>query len=455
MKSFYSFVSQVCHCLVLVLGLFCIYIYICLPGLSLLVSALFCWRCNISIHSFVCLRDLPLLVFCWPCSISIHASPSSVAAGVRLVSHLSPLFPVLFLAALAFPFLLVIVSVLFVTVSALSSFLSPSPPCLPSCLPLSPVSIVVVLVGHCVGLVSLLFPFVSLLVFALLVGHCVRFVSLLFAFVSLLVSLLVGHCVRLVSLLFLVSLLGGHCVRLVSLLVSLLVGHCVRFFSFCLTSSPVLSRFLLAFLFPFLLVIVSVLSPFPFVALLVPLCLRSCLPSWWSLCPSCLPSCLPSCWPLCPSCLPSLLFLCLQSCLPSCWALCPSCLPSVSSPFLSPLSPLLFGHCVRLVFLLSSCVPPLFLSHLQRICLPAPLQCSILPLSTHSFHGDMVRPLDADNSTLLDLARCQKDSGQSQSSQGPVFMEQLRTALELVLQCYAISGAPVWQVCEVMSCEIV
>ena len=64
-----------------------------------------------------------------------------------------------------------------------------------------------------------------------------------------------------------------------------------------------------------------------------------------------------------------------------------------------------------------------------------------------------MRPLDAEDSTLLALSRCQKDSGQSQSSQGPVSMEQLRTALELVLQCYAISGAPAWQVCEVMSCE--
>ena len=45
---------------------------------------------------------------------------------------------------------------------------------------------------HCYSLVSLLFPFVSLLV-----GHCVRLVSLL---VSLVVPILVGHCVRLVFL---------------------------------------------------------------------------------------------------------------------------------------------------------------------------------------------------------------------------------------------------------------
>ena len=82
------------------------FISICLPGLSLLLSALFCWRCNISIHSFVsevchcwcsaghvaflfmCLPALSLLVsalFRWPCSISIHLSPSSVTVGVRPV----------------------------------------------------------------------------------------------------------------------------------------------------------------------------------------------------------------------------------------------------------------------------------------------------------------------------------------------------------------------------------
>ena len=58
------------------------------------------------------------------------------------------------------------------------------PSCLPSCWSLCPPC------RHCVRLVSLLFPFVSLLV-SLLVGHCVRVVSLLFPFVSLLVSLLV------------------------------------------------------------------------------------------------------------------------------------------------------------------------------------------------------------------------------------------------------------------------
>ena len=72
------------------------------PGLSLLVSALFRWQCNISIrlppkvchwwcppfsagnaafYSFVSLVVSAL--FRWPCSISIHLSPRSVTAGVR------------------------------------------------------------------------------------------------------------------------------------------------------------------------------------------------------------------------------------------------------------------------------------------------------------------------------------------------------------------------------------
>ena len=94
------------------------FLVICLPGLSLVVSALFRWRCNISIHLsprsvtcgvrpfplamhisirlsprsvtghaaflVICLPGLPLVVsalFCWPCSISIH-SPNSLLLGV-------------------------------------------------------------------------------------------------------------------------------------------------------------------------------------------------------------------------------------------------------------------------------------------------------------------------------------------------------------------------------------
>ena len=81
---FYSFVSQVCH--------------MCLPGLSLVMSALFRWPCSISIllsprsvtgvslsigHEaflFICLPGPSLLV---PCSISIHLSFRSVTGGVR------------------------------------------------------------------------------------------------------------------------------------------------------------------------------------------------------------------------------------------------------------------------------------------------------------------------------------------------------------------------------------
>ena len=74
-----------------------------LPGLSLVVSALFRWPCNISINLspslrcppfsagdatclFICFPGLSLLVsalFRWPCSISIHLSPRPVTGGVR------------------------------------------------------------------------------------------------------------------------------------------------------------------------------------------------------------------------------------------------------------------------------------------------------------------------------------------------------------------------------------
>ena len=54
MQHFYSFVYQVCHCCVRPFLRPCI----SLPALSLLVSALFRWRCNISIHW--CCRPFPL-----------------------------------------------------------------------------------------------------------------------------------------------------------------------------------------------------------------------------------------------------------------------------------------------------------------------------------------------------------------------------------------------------------
>ena len=74
--AFYSFVSQVCHC-------WCqpfsagdaTILFICFPGLSLLVSALFRWPCSISIHLFPGSVTGAAALFCWPCSISIHLSP--------------------------------------------------------------------------------------------------------------------------------------------------------------------------------------------------------------------------------------------------------------------------------------------------------------------------------------------------------------------------------------------
>ena len=78
---FYSFVSQqrppfsVGHIA---------FLFMCLLGLSLLVSALFRWPCSISIH----LPGLSLLVsplVRWPCCISIYVSPRPVTGGVGLL----------------------------------------------------------------------------------------------------------------------------------------------------------------------------------------------------------------------------------------------------------------------------------------------------------------------------------------------------------------------------------
>ena len=118
-----SFVSQVCHwwcppfsvghvafLLICLPGLSLLVsalsaVFICLPGLSLLVSALFRWPCSVSMHLsprsvaagvrpfplaiaflFICLPGLSMVVsalFRWRCNISIHLSPMSVTAGVR------------------------------------------------------------------------------------------------------------------------------------------------------------------------------------------------------------------------------------------------------------------------------------------------------------------------------------------------------------------------------------
>ena len=62
MQHFYAFASQVCHCWCLPLSAGdATFLLICLPGLSLLVSAF----------------------FRWPCSISIHLSPRPVTGGVH------------------------------------------------------------------------------------------------------------------------------------------------------------------------------------------------------------------------------------------------------------------------------------------------------------------------------------------------------------------------------------
>ena len=99
MQHFYSFVPQVCHlrCPPFSAG-DATFLFICFPGLSLLMSH-FCSFVSQACHwwcppfsaghvafLFICLPHLSLLVsapFRWPCSISIHLSPRSVTAGVR------------------------------------------------------------------------------------------------------------------------------------------------------------------------------------------------------------------------------------------------------------------------------------------------------------------------------------------------------------------------------------
>ena len=84
MKHFYSFVSQVryCCCPPFSVG-HVAFLFICLPGLSLLVSALFVGH---AAFLFISLPGLSLLVsalFRWRCNISIHLFSRSVTAGVR------------------------------------------------------------------------------------------------------------------------------------------------------------------------------------------------------------------------------------------------------------------------------------------------------------------------------------------------------------------------------------
>ena len=119
MQHFYSFVPQACHWWCPPFSTDSIH----LSPRSLLLSALFCWPCSISIHLFLrsvtaSVRPFPLAkqhfysfvpqachwwcppfsavsihlsprsvlvsaLFCWPCSISIHLFLRSVAASVR------------------------------------------------------------------------------------------------------------------------------------------------------------------------------------------------------------------------------------------------------------------------------------------------------------------------------------------------------------------------------------
>ena len=115
-RCFYSFVSQVCHCWCRPFSVGHVaFLFVCLPGLSLPVSALFRWPCSISIHDatflFICFPGLSLLVsalFCWACSISIHLFPGSVTGAAALFrwpcSISIHLFPMWFLFFLSFRF---------------------------------------------------------------------------------------------------------------------------------------------------------------------------------------------------------------------------------------------------------------------------------------------------------------------------------------------------------------
>ena len=83
MQHFYSCVSQACHwwCPPFSAG-HVAFLFICLRGLSLLVSALFRWRCNISIGLFP--RSVTGGVRPFPLAMQhVYSSPRSVTAGVR------------------------------------------------------------------------------------------------------------------------------------------------------------------------------------------------------------------------------------------------------------------------------------------------------------------------------------------------------------------------------------
>ena len=183
-------VSFLCHC-------WCppLFLFICLPGLSLLVSALFRWLCSISIH--FCLPLLVSALFRWPCSISIHPClPLLVSALFRwpcsiysLVSQVCHWWCPPFSAGDA-TFLLICFLGLSLVVSAAChvAFLF-------ICLPSLSLLVCTLFRWPCLLLSSFLSPFLLVIVSALS--------PFLLCLRSCLQTL--HHCVRLVSLLLLLS----------------------------------------------------------------------------------------------------------------------------------------------------------------------------------------------------------------------------------------------------------
>ena len=261
------------------------------------------------------------------------------------------------------------------------------PSCLPSCSSLRPsclpsvifclVSFCLPLVGHCACLV----PSASLCLRSCL-PSCFPFCLSLCppAFLSpFIVSACFPFAPGLVSLLFpFVFLLVGHCVRLVFLLflfVSALCPSCLPFVSFCLLSCWSLCP--------------------PCLSLCLRSCLPSCWSLCQSCLPSVsflLPSCLPSCWSLCPPCFPlspvlspflsPLLSRTLHICLPAALP-CNITFVSQSSGLRVPCNPLHY-HLSPCVYM---CLPALdcCVRAILHICLPALAAVSASALQSFAF----------------------------------------------------------------------
>ena len=374
-------------------------------------------------------------LFCWPCNISMRLSPSSVVAGALVVSalfrwpcsvsefvfHACRGWCQLFSAGhVAFLFICLRPEVCHCWCPPFSAGDATFPFIPQASLPLRMVS---------QFFLKMCPPFLSLLVSAHFRWPCsisIRLSSFVFKMISLLLSPGFGACTagirpfplasisihlsptlslyfpKQVTVRFLrVSALLPPSVRLVSLGLpscwSLCPPSCWAWSPFCFL------------LFPFLLVIVSALSPFlsPFVSGLVSLLVGHCVHLVSLLFPffSLLVSLLVGhcvrlvslLSPLSPFLSPFLLVT-VSVLSPFCFLLSPFLLVIVSalSPFLSPfvsgLVSLLVGHCVRLVSLLFPlpsclpCCPHCHLSPCVYICLPAldccvPLPCNRLHLS--------------------------------------------------------------------------